>query len=89
MTLNINLQKLRRPKLLVRAARIGLETYNPKTSLPRIQSSNAHARLPLLMDEECALEEERKSGAATYNVQDHVKILTAVLFEAMKPPKMA
>lgn len=83
------LAQMRRPKLLVRAARIGLETYDPKYALPSCVKTNTQSsRLPVLIDHESELEEDRKTGAATYNVQDHVKVLTALLFEALQPPKI-
>ena len=84
-TLNA-LSSLRRPRLLIRAARIGASQYNRDTclrghfgygSLPR--SAEALARL---VDMEAALEDQRRFQGAGYSPSRHVHVLIAMMGEA-------
>jgi len=77
---------LRRPRLLIRAARFGLADYDRTRSLRRIfpegGARTAHNPLPPLMEQEAACEGRRKTGDASYNVARHVEILIALISEA-------
>ena len=80
------LAALRRPRILVRAARCGLADYRRDRDLKRIlrlprAAASARALETLLAEEE-RLETIRTSGEATYSLQRHVAVLTALLAEA-------
>ena len=77
------LSQIRRPKLLVRAARMGLLNYRAERDLPAAASRSKPAeRVKSLLDEEERLEAGRKSGDSAYSIQSHVGILTALIAEA-------
>lgn len=85
------LKTLRRPRLLIRAARFGIVDYNRDRDLKRLMKS---ARTPSpacavdgLISEEARLEEIRKSGDASYSVGRHVEILIALMAEARLLPR--
>lgn len=87
------LTDLRRPKILIRAARAGVTDYRRDRDLKRLVRdakgvAPKQAMLPLLAEEN-RLEETRASGGATYNVQRHVAVLTAILAEARLLPEPA
>jgi hypothetical protein len=80
------LDALRRPKILIRAARAGVADYRRDRDLKRLlrlgrNAAPSHA-LGSLLDEERRLETIRAAGDATYSIQRHVAILTAILAEA-------
>ncbi len=80
------LQSLKRPKILVRAARLGLAEYNRDRELRRItkttQNTNPQAVFARLLAHEHHLEDARCNGDASYSIQHHIQVLTAVLAEA-------
>lgn len=81
---------MRRPKILIRAARAGVTEYRRDRDLKRLVrdirgAAPAEAMLPLLA-EESRLEDTRTNGGATYNIQRHVAVLTAILAEARRVP---
>lgn len=84
------LSTLRRPRLLIRAARFGMTDYNRERDLKRLirePSAPTPARaVSRLMSEEAALEENRTSGDASYSVARHVDILIALMAEAKLLP---
>ncbi len=85
------LSSLRRPRLLIRAARFGVNDYNRNRDLKRLMKisvppSPAKA-IPALIEEEAQLEETRQSGSATYNVIRHVEVLIALMGEARLLPQ--
>ncbi len=77
---------LRRPRLLIRAARFGLMEYRRGTHLPRHLGIGALPRsgpaLMQLMDLEQMLEHQRKKRDAGYSAARHVDILIAMMGEA-------
>lgn len=87
------LAALRRPRLLIRAARFGLCDYNRDRDLRRLTRSEtvpAPARaLPALMETEAQLEEIRRAGDASYSVCRHVEVLIALMAEARLVPRTA
>lgn len=85
------LNALRRPKLLIRAARAGVIDYRRDRDLKRIlrQRIAPSEAIGTLLDEENRLEETRASGEATYSIQRHVAVLTAILAEARSLPAVA
>lgn len=79
------LSTLRRPRLLISAARFGLADYDRTRDLRRLfqatPPSPARA-VDRLIDEEATLEETRKLGSATYSIARHVDVLIALMSEA-------
>ncbi len=82
------LTDLRRPKILIRAARAGVTDYRRDRDLKRLVRDSGGAipnnALPPLLAEEHRLETTRTGGGATYNIQRHVAVLTAILAEARR-----
>ena len=84
------LADLRRPKLLIRAARCGLTDYRRERDLKRLlhgQPSPDRA-LPRLMNEEEALEATRRSGDVGYSVGRHIEVLIALMGEVRLLPRV-
>lgn len=84
------LSTLRRPRLLIRAARFGIADYNRDRDLKRLirePSAPAPERaLTKLISEEAALEETCTNGDASCSVAWHVDILIAVMAAARLLP---
>lgn len=80
------LATLRRPRLLVRAARIGLGEYNRERSLRRLLPGEAHPAPGQAFDVLFAREEvvdlARRDGTAAYSAARHVELLAALINEA-------
>lgn len=80
------LAQIRRPRLLIRTARIAAQDYRRETLLPRILGYGVLPRTGLalikLMALERELNEQRTSGDAGYSIATHVEILTAVMGES-------
>ena len=77
------LADLRRPRLLLRAARFGLSDYRRERDLRRLITlpCTPEATVTLLMTEECKLEENRQRGDAGYSIARHIEVLIALLAE--------
>ncbi len=85
------LKTLRRPRLLIRAARFGIVDYNRDRDLKRLMKS-ASTPSPTravdgLIEEEARLELIRKTGDGTYSVSRHVEVLIALMAEARLLPR--
>jgi Family of unknown function (DUF6477) len=85
------LANIHRPRLLIRAARFGIEEYSRERDLKRVMRT-ATPPSPLravnsLIAEEARLEETRKAGDATYSVARHVDVLIALMAEARLLPR--
>lgn len=80
------LHALQRPRLLMRAARIGAEDYRRAVHLPRLLGYGVLPRhgaaLIKLMDLEAALETQRAESDAGYSLLRHVDVLIAIVAEA-------
>lgn len=91
------LNTLRRPRLLVRAARLGLQDYNRDRCLRRLLPGETPPRpgqaFETLLQREQALDEIRREGAAHYSVARHIELLIALIDEsrlaAQRLPKAA
>lgn len=83
------LANLRRPRLLIRAARCGLADYRRERDLRRLigQAMSPDRSLPQLLDEESRLEDVRKRGDAAYPVGRHIEVLVALMAEARLLPR--
>ncbi|MGQ0566376.1 MAG: DUF6477 family protein [Gemmobacter sp.] len=81
---------LRRPRLLVRAARHGLQDYRRDRDLGRLIQARAGVRpeaaLEQLFETEEALEATRRAGDATYSIARHIEVLIAMMAEARLLP---
>ena len=86
-----HLSRLRRPKLLIRAARFGLADYDRDRDLRRLMRTPAapapRQAMPGLIEEEARLEDIRKSGGAAYSPARHVEVLIALMAEARLWPR--
>jgi len=85
------LKSLRRPRILVRAARFGLHDYCRERDLKRLMhlpfTPAPEKALDGLIVQEEALEATRKAGDASYSVARHVEVLIALLAEASLLPR--
>lgn len=80
------LSALRRPPLLVRAARIGAQEYRRDAHLARALGETPPTRtasaLMSLLELEGMLNAARKRGVAEYSPSRHVEVLSAMMAEA-------
>jgi len=80
------LQMLRRPALLMRAARIGAADYRRDTHLPRLLGYGVLPRhgaaLMKLMQQEEEQNQKRLENDRSYNLVKHVDLLIAMIAEA-------
>lgn len=81
---------LRRPRLLVRAARLGLQDYDRERDLRRLMHSQStpspERAVSRLIEEEQLLETTRVGGEASYSVLRHVEVLIALMAEVRLLP---
>ena len=84
--MNSALAALRRPRLLIRAARHGMLDYNRSKALRRLVRADAipspQSAFVKLLSIEADLEALRAAGDAAYNVARHVDVLIALMSEA-------
>lgn len=87
------LADLRRPRLLIHAARFGLPEYRRARDLRRLIGTDGPSvpekTLPRLFDEEERLEDTRRAGDAAYSVARHIEVLIALMAEARLLPRIA
>lgn len=80
------LSALRRPALMLRAARFGLNEYRRERDLKRLLKAQMPPApveaLAALMEQEAGLEEIRRQGESGYSIGRHIEVLIAVLAEA-------
>ena len=80
------LHQLRRPALLMRAARIGSTDYRRDVHLPRLLGYGVLPRhgaaLMKLMQQEDELNQKRVDNDSGYNLVRHVDVLIAIIGEA-------
>lgn len=85
------LATLRRPRLLIRAARCGQGDYNRARDLKRLmrqtQVPTPEEALRALIAEEATLEAHRREGGAQYNLTRHLELLIAMMAEARLLPR--
>lgn len=86
MTKSDDITRLRRPRLLIRAARFGLAEYDRTRTLARIFGAERPPERALdpLMAREAEIEQHRLKGDASYSVSRHVEILVALMDEACR-----
>ena len=77
---------LKRPGMLVRAARFGVDAYTRDRQLCRLLKVVTPPRpgeaLMRLMEIEDTLDQQRRQRAAEYEVARHITVLTAIMGEA-------
>ena len=77
---------LRRPRLLMRAARIGAEDYRRSAHLPRLlgygQLPRHGAALMRLIEIEREMNDQRREADAGYSLSRHLDVLIAMVGEA-------
>lgn len=80
------LNSLRRPRLLIRAARHGLIDYSRERTLARLIKSEQvlapETAVEKLMQAEAHMEIGRQRGDGTYSVAHHIELLIALMAEA-------
>lgn len=83
------LAQLRRPRLLIRAARFGIVDYRRERDLRRLVEAPLppDRALPRLIDEEERLEHSRREGRADYSVARHIEVLIALMAEVRLLPR--
>ncbi len=75
---------IRRPKILMQAARMCAKGYRRETMLPRLLGASAARVVEVLRVQEEGLEGERQARMCTYSAQAHVEVLSALLAESKK-----
>ena len=86
---------LRRPRLLLNAAKIGLRDYNRARTLKRVAPTqnltNPAGAVRALITAEETMEQARQARDASYTPSRHVEVLIALLAEvrALATPKLA
>ena len=86
------LADLRRPQMMIRAARLGLSEYRRERDLKRLldgQQPSPARSIPRLLSEEERLEETRLSGDAAYSIARHIEVLIALMAEVRLLPRPA
>lgn len=80
------LAALRRPRLLIRAARFGIGDYDRGRALRRLIDADGtpctETALRRLLAEEDAADGARRAKAAGYNAARHIELLIAIMAEA-------
>ena len=86
---------LNRPRLLVSAARFGVDDYRREAHLPRLLGLPTPTRggeaILRLLEVEADLDARRRLGTADYPASRHVSVLTALLGEArlLRPSRVS
>lgn len=87
------LAELRRPRLLVRAARHGLQNYQRERDLRRLIDTAPRlapeAALERLFVAEERMEATRRRGDASYSIARHIEMLIALMAETRLLPHVA
>jgi hypothetical protein len=80
------LSSIRRPALLVRAARFALRGYSRQRDLQRLVPGDVphtpSAVLPRILAAEAEVETARRAGAGHYDPARHIALLVAIMGEA-------
>ncbi len=75
---------IRRPKILLQAARMCAKGYKRETMLPRLLGASPARVVALLRAQEEGLEGDRVARVSTYSPRLHVEVLSALLAESKK-----
>lgn len=86
LDISARIAQLRRPSLLIKAARFGLDEYARDVHLRRILKTDSIPRpapaVMQLLDVESAINTARIEKQATYSVARHVDVMIALMAEA-------
>lgn len=84
------LETIRRPRLLMQAARHGLSAYRRKRDLQRLigAETSPMQAIEQLISEEGRVEQTRLTGDADYSAVRHVELLAALIAEASRLPRL-
>ncbi len=86
------LADLRRPRLLIRAARFGVADYRRERDLRRLINASARATpeaaIPQLISAEEHMEQTRRAGDAGYSLSRHIEVLIALIAETRLLPRV-
>jgi len=83
MTLNDETApEIRRPRILLEAARICARGYKRETMLPRLLGANTAQVVALLTEREQGLEATRRAKEGAYSARVHVEVLSALIAES-------
>lgn len=89
----LTLSAMRRPGLLIKAARFGLADYRRERDLKRVMRAERlprpSAALDALLEQEKRLEETRKTGDGSYSIARHIEVLIALMAESSLIPRPA
>ena len=80
-----HIETLRRPRLLIRAARHGLASYSRERTLSRVLTAPQNTANDVLNDllrTEAEIEVTRTNGDVAYSVSRHLEVLIAMMAEA-------
>lgn len=82
------LAALRRPRLLMHAARFGIGDYRRDRDLRRLIDlpASPETAVTLLLSQEDRMEANRQRGDAGYSIARHVEVLIALLAESRLAP---
>jgi len=85
MSIDQILNNLKRPRTLIRAAQINLAKYNHTTGISFLfgvkPNTNSNQIIARLLEDESESNTQRKAGDHTYNIERHILLLTAILYE--------
>jgi Family of unknown function (DUF6477) len=83
------LAELRRPRLLIRAARCGIMDYRRDRDLKRLMAGTPSSEwaVPQLLAQEDRLEQTRKTGEASYSAIRHIEVMIALMAEVRLLPR--
>ena len=86
-----HLAALHRPRLLIRAARLGVPDYRRDRDLRRLlgtlSAPSPQVSVARLLEAEDALEASRREGASAYSALRHIDVLIALMAEARLLPR--
>jgi len=83
-------QQMQRPRMLIRAARMGLADYHRERDLRRLghMSLQPEESMPHLLLQEGRIEEKRRAGEMGYSIMQHIDVLIAIMAEARLLPHL-
>ena len=84
------LSELRRPQMLIRAARYGISDYRRDRDLKRLLNGTPPSptqSVPRLLNEEKQMEANRTTGDAAYSIARHIEVLIALMAEVRLLPR--
>lgn len=83
------MQQMQRPKILIRAARLGLCDYQRQRDLRRLGHISVQPEQSILdlLAQEQSVENQRRTGDLTYSIAHHIDLLIALMSEIRLLPR--